>query len=113
MAVEPQVSCPSCGEKVPANFAQCWKCGAEMPLLSAVDAAVPARRCPSCQGTDIESGIAVHTERQGVAGLRFSGASFVRDMSGGALEVLRADLCKDCGTVIRLWVAQPDRVWIK
>lgn len=65
---EPQVLCPSCGEKVPANFDQ---------------------------------------------GLLDAGGSFANDLAGGTLEVLRVDLCKDCGTVARWWVAQADRLWMK
>jgi len=82
-----------------------------------VDGAASQRRCSYCQGTDIEFGISVGTAnaRQPplVAGLLFAGASLVHDLKGGALEVLRADLCTDCGTVIRLWVDEPDRMWIK
>jgi len=46
-------------------------------------------------------------------GLLFAGGSALKDFQGGSLEVLRADLCKECGTIVRMYVDEVDRAWIK
>lgn len=115
MAAEPEVSCPSCGEKVPANFAQCWKCRADLASAAAPGAPrrAPEVRCTHCRGTGLERGIKVGTGVSHPVGMLFAGGSFAGDLLGGSLEPLRADLCTECGTVVRWWVDEPDRLWVK
>ena len=112
---QPQVICPACGEKVPANFEQCWKCQGDVSSAVAVGLPRPetADRCTHCHGTDLEKGIRLSGGASHGVGLLFAGGSFASDLAGGSLEALRLDLCRGCGTVVRWWVAQPDRLWMK
>lgn len=111
MTAEPELVCPTCGERVPAHFANCWKCNGELSKAVAAPSG-PKLRCTYCRGTDIETGITVAAGEPAV-GLAFTGTSFLRDIRGGSLELLRADLCKDCGTVVRFSVEEVDRIWVK
>src|SRR5690606_616196 len=117
------VVCPGCGERVPAHFGKCWKCQAE---LSEAAPAAPSRssraKCTWCEGTDFALGVAVGSGEAGrrllpqaptTVGLLYAGGSSIRDLQGGNLEVLRADLCKDCGTILRFYVDEVDRLWLK
>jgi transcription elongation factor Elf1 len=63
--------------------------------------------CPECGGTNISKsiGIAKMTEA-GAIGLGHNTDYFVK-----ATEPLAADLCRNCGTVVRLYVKKADRRW--
>jgi formate dehydrogenase maturation protein FdhE len=65
--------------------------------------------CPHCGETEITTDI--RFEGYHMAGLRYSAASFW-DMSSG-FENLLADLCTNCGTVVRLHVRNLNRNWKK
>ncbi|MGA2554842.1 MAG: hypothetical protein ABSG04_01025 [Verrucomicrobiota bacterium] len=64
--------------------------------------------CPECGGADIAKsiGIAKMTEA-GSIGLGYSTDYFVK-----ASEPLVADLCRNCGTVVRLYVKKVDKRWV-
>jgi hypothetical protein len=65
------------------------------------------RTCSECGGTDIVVGIAVtKTADSGHIGLSYKGwAIFL------ATEQLYADLCKQCGTVVRFYVRDSHKPW--
>jgi len=117
-----EVLCPSCGERVPSHFGNCWKCQSELKGAAPAPGSSPSRRCNYCDGTDLELGVTVgagdpHAGTFGkvptTVGLLFAGGSLFKDLQGGSLEVLRADLCKECGTIVRMYVDEVDRVWLK
>lgn len=64
--------------------------------------------CPECGGTDIVKsiGIAKMTEA-GSIGLGHNTEYFVK-----ATEPLVVDLCRNCGTVVRLYVKKADKRWV-
>ena len=64
--------------------------------------------CPECGGTDIVKsiGIAKMTEA-GSIGLGHNTDYFVK-----ATEPLVVDLCRTCGTVVRLYVKKADKRWV-
>jgi len=64
--------------------------------------------CPECGGTDIAKsvGISKMTEA-GPIGLGYNTDYFVK-----ASEPLVVDLCKTCGTVVRLYVKRADKRWV-
>ena len=64
--------------------------------------------CPECGGTDIARsiGIAKMTEA-GSIGLGYNTDYFVK-----ASEPLVVDLCRTCGTVVRLYVKKTDKRWV-
>ena len=64
--------------------------------------------CPECGGTDIVKsiGIAKMTEA-GSIGLGHNTDYFVK-----ATEPLVVDLCRNCGTVVRLYVKKADKRWV-
>lgn len=64
--------------------------------------------CPECGSTDtVKSvGIAKMTEA-GSIGLGYSTEYFVK-----ASEPLVVDLCRECGTVVRLYVKKTDKRWV-
>ncbi len=64
--------------------------------------------CPECGGTDIAKsiGIAKMTEA-GSIGLGYNTDYFVK-----ASEPLVVDLCRTCGTVVRLYVKKMDKRWV-
>jgi hypothetical protein len=63
--------------------------------------------CPECGSTDITRNIHIsqHVE-VGSTGLKYKAGTL---FSG--TEPLLADLCRDCGTVLRFHVKNPDRKW--
>ena len=64
--------------------------------------------CPECSGTDIVKsiGIAKMTEA-GSIGLGHNTDYFVK-----ATDPLVVDLCRNCGTVVRLYVKKADKRWV-
>ncbi|MGD0681670.1 MAG: hypothetical protein ABR990_06425 [Terracidiphilus sp.] len=63
--------------------------------------------CPQCGSSDIVSGLEFNQGVEvGPFGLSYKGFAF---MSG--TEQLHADLCRDCGTIIRLYVNNTKRNW--
>jgi hypothetical protein len=65
-------------------------------------------RCPRCGGTDVVRGIELNQNAEvGRIGLEYKAAGIFR-----GTEQLLADLCRGCGTVVRLFVQTTDRRWI-
>lgn len=65
-------------------------------------------KCPVCGSTDIIRNITLSQAVEvGTTGLEYKTGVIMR-----ATEALLADLCKRCGTVVRLHVRNPDRKWI-
>lgn len=68
----------------------------------------PSDRCPHCGGGDVVHAIEVIQNAEvGRIGLEYKVLGPLR----GA-EPLLADLCRGCGTVVRLFVRTTDRKWI-
>lgn len=62
--------------------------------------------CPHCESKDIQYNIKINLSAEiGYAGLAY------RAMVFSSTEPLLSDLCKNCGTVIRLHVKNTDRKW--
>ena len=71
-------------------------------------AATTSDRCPRCGGTDLAAGIELNQNAEaGRIGLEFKAVGIFR-----GTEQLLADLCRGCGTVVRLYVETTDRKWI-
>ena len=71
----------------------------------------PARTssCPHCGATQLARGVEVNqTAEAGHIGLAYRVARILRGTEG-----LRADLCRSCGTVVRLYVRNTDRRWVE
>lgn len=67
------------------------------------------RTCLECGSTDIIVGIAVtKTAETGHIGLSYKALAILR-----GTEQLYADLCKQCGTVVRFYVRETDKPWIQ
>lgn len=66
-------------------------------------------RCPRCGGADVITGLRANQNAEvGQIGLAYKTAKiFV------GTELLRADLCRTCGTVVRFFVSDPNRNWIQ
>jgi len=66
-------------------------------------------RCPHCGSADVITGLKVNQNAEvGRIGLAYKAAVlFV------GTEELRADLCHACGSVIRFFVKEPSRNWIR
>jgi uncharacterized Zn finger protein len=65
-------------------------------------------KCPACGSADIVRNITMSQAVEvGSMGLEYKTGVVIR-----ATEALLADLCKRCGTVVRLHVKNPDRKWI-
>ncbi len=64
--------------------------------------------CPHCGGTEILTGLRL---RQGIEvgpfGLEYRAAKIF-----SATEMVHADLCSGCGTIVRLYVDDKNRNWI-
>ena len=72
-----------------------------------MEISVPSK-CLTCGSTDIVRNIAVSQAFEvGSTGLKYkTPIVFIKT------EDLLADLCKQCGTILRLHVRNPDRKWI-
>jgi rRNA maturation endonuclease Nob1 len=65
--------------------------------------------CPHCGGTDIVKSIGISKMTEaGSIGLGHDTDYFVR-----ATEPLVADLCRICGSVVRLYVKKSDKRWAR
>lgn len=66
-------------------------------------------RCPNCGGGDLVTDLELNqTAEVGKIGLPYRAARiFV------ATEPLRVDLCRACGTVVRLFVRNTGRKWVQ
>lgn len=64
--------------------------------------------CPHCGGTNLAKGLGLNQNAEvGRIGLPYRAAGIFT-----GTETLHADLCQDCGTVLRLFVLEPGRKWI-
>ena len=70
---------------------------------------VGGSRCPHCGNGDVITGLKVNQNAEvGRIGLAYKAALlFV------GTEELRADLCRACGTVVRFFVKDASRNWIR
>ncbi|MBV9124417.1 MAG: hypothetical protein JO112_13740 [Planctomycetes bacterium] len=71
----------------------------------------PRRRpeCPHCGSTDLVKGLKIgKTAEVGSIGPEFRGPLIFT-----GTEPLFLDLCRECGTVTRLYVREPDRNWLQ
>lgn len=67
----------------------------------------PAQKCPHCGGSNIAANVSVgQTAEVGKIGLSYKTRFFVI-----GTEPFYADVCKDCGTVARIYVKATDRNW--
>ena len=67
------------------------------------------RTCSECGSTDIVTGIAVTKAAETChIGLSYKALAILR-----GTEQLYADLCKQCGTVVRFYVREPDKPWMR
>ena len=67
------------------------------------------RICPECGSSDIIAGVGVsQTGETGGIGLCFKTLVVLRGTAP-----LYADLCRQCGTVVRLFVRETDKPWMK
>lgn len=65
------------------------------------------KKCPHCGGSNIVAGVGVdQTADAGRIGLAYKTKFFVT-----GTEPFYADICDDCGTVVRLYVKTPGRKW--
>ncbi len=65
------------------------------------------QRCPHCGGVELVRGLPLHQQAEvGSIGLAYKAVWILQ-----GTEPLLADLCAACGTVVRLYVARPDRPW--
>lgn len=80
--------------------------GEQHQVLEAVKHAQPLT-CPYCGGPVVGSVKLGLTAEVGSVGPQYQGKFLFT-----GTEPLRADLCGACGTVVRLFVANPARPWI-
>jgi len=67
------------------------------------------RTCSECGSTDIVAGIAVsQTAVSGEIGLSYKSLGVLT-----ASAPMFADLCSDCGTIVRFYVRDTHKPWIK
>ena len=68
----------------------------------------PARTCPECGGTEIVGGVSIsQTAQTGNIGLSYRTLGILRGTSQ-----FYADVCRKCGTVVRLFVREPEKPWV-
>ncbi len=68
----------------------------------------PGERCPHCGGDDLARAVEVGQNAEaGRIGLEYKALGPLR-----GTEQLLADLCRGCGTVVRLFVKTADRRWV-
>jgi hypothetical protein len=66
-------------------------------------------RCPQCGGGDVVKGLKLNqTADEGWIGLAYKALAIL-----WVTEPLQADLCRTCGTVVRLFVKDPTRKWVQ
>lgn len=65
--------------------------------------------CPACGSTNIIAGVAVtKTAEAGSVGLSYRSLAIFRGTAP-----LYADLCRQCGTVVRLFVRDVNKPWVQ
>ena len=63
--------------------------------------------CPRCGSTDVVAGLRFNQNVEvGPFGISYTVLGFL-----SAVETLRADLCRNCGTVTRFYVKNANRKW--
>ncbi len=73
------------------------------------EGAISNERCPHCDGGDILTGVKIGQNAEvGRIGLVYKTAAIFQ----GA-EQLFGDLCQTCGTVMRFYVKDPNRNWVR
>ena len=66
-------------------------------------------KCSECGSSDIVTGITVtKTAETGSIGLSYKSLGILR----GTAQ-LYADMCRQCGTVVRLYVRETDKSWVQ
>lgn len=65
--------------------------------------------CPHCGSREVVKGVRLSL----LAEVGSIGLNYKANVLFHGTEPLRADLCRGCGTVIRLHVEQPNRNWIQ
>ena len=66
-----------------------------------------AGKCPACGGNDLIRGLEMHQGVEvGTFGIRYKTAKIFM-----GTEQLKAELCRSCGTVVRLYVKETNRNW--
>jgi hypothetical protein len=69
----------------------------------------PCPHCPECGSSDIATGLEFGLNAEvGPFGLIYKAVAFLK-----GTEKLHADLCRSCGTVLRLFVNNTQRNWIQ
>jgi hypothetical protein len=64
--------------------------------------------CPHCGSSDIAAGLEFNMNAEvGPFGLSYNAFAFI-----GGVEKLQAELCRNCGTIIRIYVNDTKRNWI-
>jgi hypothetical protein len=73
----------------------------------------PKPPCPHCGGTDLARGVSVALSNEtGSVGLRYRASGEFLGLYVTGTEPLRATVCRECGTIVRLSVKEPDRDWV-
>ncbi len=73
-----------------------------------MDTSQQARGCPYCGSTEVTVGIRLgKTAETGDIGPKYKSGFLLR-----GTEPLDADLCRGCGTVVRLYVKETNRQWV-
>jgi hypothetical protein len=68
-----------------------------------------ARQCPDCGGESIVPNVRMsQTVETGAMGLTYRAMGILN-----GTEPVLADLCGDCGTLVRLHVLEPKRKWVQ
>ena len=79
--------------------------------MSAIDGVQSggSANCPYCGGRNIVTGLKLNqTAEPGNIGLPYKAAGIFT-----GTEALYADLCRACGSIVRLFVKELDRKWIQ
>ncbi len=71
------------------------------------DSAWTGEPCPHCGSSDIIAGFKLQAVRTEPVGLNYKAGRFFTES-----ENLRAELCRTCGTVVRLYVNNAKRNWV-
>jgi DNA-directed RNA polymerase subunit RPC12/RpoP len=66
-------------------------------------------RCPYCGSSEILTGLEFNLNAEvGPWGLSYKAIAFLR-----GTEKVNADLCSSCGTIVRTYVKEPKRKWVR
>ena len=70
---------------------------------------IPGKRCPHCGSSDVVTNLRMNqTAEPGRIGLAYKAAGIF-----GGTELLHADLCGACGSVVRFFVENRQRNWVQ